>query len=784
MEKIKIFAAFGKDVEEDITRFGDFLCALNAQCKGIEFSMFKSERELCESLEQSKEKIDSELDICEYFLLILGGKNDEYPFEKLNQAIANYAKTHGNPDIHIFINNSIKGADANIGLFASDEYEHYVEQFNHNDTLKTKFLVWLSAKQKNLTYEVDNDSRGCPVIKINGRPVSGLVDFDAFLNNEDYQDEKKKLTRNKSKREKYIEELRDAEEDEKNDLWDDISALTKEIEEQQDKIASMEKDTLSLYQNYAKKTLESGYNSKLKRALDCIERGELERARRVLDPEGSINNLKAIENENEILAARIETNKNIAQQEINILFAEIDRLKLDTQNKNRFDEIEKCYANIEQFQEKLGLEVTVLFDYAYFLSIQNKHNMAVEKYIKELDRCRKLAQTSPDEYLPKVAKTLNNLASKLDLYHFNESRAYLYEALGIYRKFAEENPDLYLPDVIMILNNLAVLPNTSENIRDNIDEAANCITESLEISRKHVNNNPEIYLPYIASSLCILANKQSFLQCYEEAEENYIEALNIERKLSELNPDAYLHNIADILCNLASMQFETGRCEESETNFKEAMEIYTEFAEINPDAYYQDVAGVLGRMAELNKNSCRYDEAAINFKEALRIYRKLSQVNPDVYLPKAAITLTMYADNQNASNHDDEIDSIYMEIISIYRKLAETNPDDYLIQVSRRLESIANRQFRMERFIEAENNFTEAFNISCKLVEINNAFLYDLENIVSSLCRLYKSLNRHEEIKKLEKEFSEIQDKYESKSIDLGELDINFDKNEEDDEFI
>jgi len=33
-KRIKIFAAFDKDVEEDIVRFGDFLCGLNAQCAG------------------------------------------------------------------------------------------------------------------------------------------------------------------------------------------------------------------------------------------------------------------------------------------------------------------------------------------------------------------------------------------------------------------------------------------------------------------------------------------------------------------------------------------------------------------------------------------------------------------------------------------------------------------------------------------------------------------------------------------------------------------------------
>jgi len=447
-KRIKIFAAFDKEVEEDVVRFGDFLCGLNAQCTGVELSVFKSEKELCESLEQSKEQIDAELDACEYFLLILGGETDEFALDKLNRAIERYAETHGNPDVHIFVNAANKDADKVISYFASEQYEHYVDQFRHHDTLKAKFLIWLSAKQKDFAYEVDKDIHGTPVIKVGGVPVSGLLDFDALLNNEDYKDAKKKLLRMRTKRESRRKELLEAEGEERNDIWNAISAAAKEIDELQDKIAAMEKNTLVLYQNYAMMTLANGYNTRLKRALGCIERGELDEAKDVLDPDGSISNLKALINENEVLAARIETNKKIAEQEINILFAEIDRLKLDTGNKNRFEEIEKCYPDIEYFQEKLGLEMTVLFGYAKFLGEQNKHNAAIEKFRQELVRLRNLAETNPDTYLSDEAKTLNNLANlQSDTGRYTEAEGSYSEALGIIRKLAEASPDAYLPNL-------------------------------------------------------------------------------------------------------------------------------------------------------------------------------------------------------------------------------------------------------------------------------------------------------------------------------------------------
>ncbi|MDR2596749.1 MAG: tetratricopeptide repeat protein [Treponema sp.] len=569
-KRIKIFAAFDKDVEEDVVRFGDFLCGLNAQCTGVEISVFKSEKELCESLEQSKEQIDAELNTCEYFLLILGGKNDEFALDKLNRAIERYADTHGNPDVHIFVNAANKDADKVISYFASEQYEHYVEQFKHHDTLKAKFLIWLSAKQKDFAYEVDKDIHGAPVIKMGGVPISGLLDFDALLNNEDYQDAKKKLLRMRAKRENRREELLEKEGEDRNDLWDDISALAKKIEKLQDEIAAMEKGTLALYQNYAKMTLANGYSKRLKRALECIELGELDSAKRVLDPDGSVSNLKALVNENEILAARIETNKKIAEQEINILFAEIDRLKLDTGNKNRFEEIEKRYASIEYFQEKLDLEMTVLFDYAMFLSEQNKHNAAIEKCIKALDIYRKLPETNSDVYLSDVSSALNILAyMQYKTNRYTEAETNYAEALEIRRKLAEANPDVYLVDVANTMNYLAGLQNRTNRYTE--AEANN--TKALEIIRKLAETNPDTYLAYLANTMNNLAFLQYQTNRYTEAEANITEALEIIRKLAEANSDAYLSDIADIINNLANLQYKTNRYMEAEANFTEVLGI-------------------------------------------------------------------------------------------------------------------------------------------------------------------------------------------------------------------
>ena len=650
-------------------------------------------------------------------------------------------------EVDSFMRLTCKDADKIIDFFASSQYEHYVEQFRHADTLKAKFLTWLSAKEKDFAYEVDKDIHGSPVIKVGGHPVSGLVDFDALLNNQDYQDEKKKLLRKRMEREKYIEELCKVEGEEHNDLWDDISALTKEIEEQ------LEKDTLALYQNYAKMTLENGYNSRLKRALECIECGELDRARRVLDPEGSISNLKAIENENEILAARIETNKKIAKQEINILFTEIDRLKLDTGNKNRFEEIERCYNNIEYFQEKFGLEMTVLYYYGYYLRKQNKRIAAIEKYTKILACCQKRTGVNLNPYL--LPASLNNLAAlQEETNRYAEAEANYAEALKLLRELAKKNPDAYLPFLSMSLSNLATLQYKTNRHT----EAETKYTEALKIMRERTKSNPISYLTLgMVMALNNLAGLQGDTNRHTEAAVNYAEALKIMREQVKTNSDEYLPNLALTLNNLASLQQDTKRYTEAEANYIEALKIRRELAGTNPDAYLSDVAMALKQLASLQQDTKRYTEAEANYTEALKIIRRLAKTNPDVHLPSVALLLNNLASLQQDTNHHAKAEVSYTESLKIRRKLAGTNPSVHLAKLTNTLCNLAGMQKKICRYEEAEKNYTEAFDIYTQYVEKNHIeYCVKLFTKLKNLIDLKEKLSKAEEAEALIKKFEEI----------------------------
>ncbi len=101
-----------------------------------------------------------------------------------------------------------------------------------------------------------------------------------------------------------------------------------------------------------------------------------------------------------------------------------------------------------------------------------------------MDIYRRLAEVSPDAYMPNVATTLNNLGLlQSDLHRYEEAEQNYLEALDIYRRLAEANSDAYMPDVADTLWNLAILEKNRGNMEVSYSymEKALPIYEQLEL---------------------------------------------------------------------------------------------------------------------------------------------------------------------------------------------------------------------------------------------------------------------------------------------------------------
>ena len=103
---------------------------------------------------------------------------------------------------------------------------------------------------------------------------------------------------------------------------------------------------------------------------------------------------------------------------------------------------------------------------------------------------RRLAETQPDAFLPRLAMSLNNLGEQLSgLGRWEEAAAASHEAVDIYRRLAEARPDAFLPD---LANSLGTLGLASTGLAQHL-EAAGALKEAVEIVAPFVEKLPHAF---------------------------------------------------------------------------------------------------------------------------------------------------------------------------------------------------------------------------------------------------------------------------------------------------
>ena len=260
----------------------------------------------------------------------------------------------------------------------------------------------------------------------------------------------------------------------------------------------------------------------------------------------------------------------------------------------------------------------------------NRFEEAEKAYNETFKIYKKLADKSPDVYLPCVATTQNNLANLYrDLKRFEEAEKACNDALEIYIKFSDKSPDAYLPNVAMAQNNLACIYGNLKKF----EEAEKACNDALEIYIKLADKSPDAYLPNVAMAQNNLANSYSDLNKFKKAEKAYNEALEIFKKITNKSLDNNLPDVASIQNNLAILYRNLKKFEEAEKAYNDALEIYIKLADKSPDAYLPNVAMIQNNLANLYRDLNRFDKVEKAYNEALEIYIKLAEKSPDAYMP-------------------------------------------------------------------------------------------------------------------------------------------------------
>ncbi len=174
--------------------------------------------------------------------------------------------------------------------------------------------------------------------------------------------------------------------------------------------------------------------------------------------------------------------------------------------ESRYSEAKEAYQQMIKYDRSFNS----LFEYAYFLQIQN----FFEEATKEYETLLTLRLTQEQR-----ARILNNLATLYYSQNKNKEALEAYKEVGkLYSILAKRNPDIV--NKLNILANLFNQKNKNQEVYEACDDAENY--------RKLLKMNPYVYSPDIAIRLKHLAifyqdqnKKQKALKSYQEVEQLY-----------------------------------------------------------------------------------------------------------------------------------------------------------------------------------------------------------------------------------------------------------------------
>ena len=287
---------------------------------------------------------------------------------------------------------------------------------------------------------------------------------------------------------------------------------------------------------------------------------------------------------------------------------------------------------------------------------------------------RHLAQVNSAAYEPKLAASLNNLATCLsETGDRAGALASAQQAETIHSRLVQANPAAYEPDLAGSLNNLATcLGDTGGRVG-----ALAPAHEAVTIRRRLAQANPLAYEPDLATSLNNLANRLSEAGDRVGALALAQEAVSIRRHLAQVNPAAYETDLARSLNTLTNRLSEAGDRAGALAPAHEAVSIYRSLALANPGAYEPDLAMSLNNLSNRLSETGDHAGALAPAQEAVEIRRRLAQDNPVAYEPNLARSLNALSNRLRKTG--DRVGALTMvqEALNIRRRLAQSSPAAY-----------------------------------------------------------------------------------------------------------
>ncbi len=236
----------------------------------------------------------------------------------------------------------------------------------------------------------------------------------------------------------------------------------------------------------------------------------------------------------------------------------------------------------------------------------------IEAARKSVARYRHLAKSKPQQYLPALAKSLDNLANVLFAnMQDDEALKVDQEAIAVYRVLAQRNPKKFEFILVVRLHDKAVRWDFTQRKFESIK----FLQESVDVLRKMARSDMEVYQSALGILLSRLSSYLSEAELYDKAIQASQEAVNIKRALAQGKP-IYLKGLAEDLDQLANIYSKVHKPDEAIKAFREAVNVYRLILPQNQEKYLSNIAQDLKKIAHHLFNLKRN-------REVLKVAREL-----------------------------------------------------------------------------------------------------------------------------------------------------------------
>ncbi len=666
------------DLHDDRIALGDFIRQLNEIYveRGVYISLVKCEDyDNAIALLGKQSEYDREIEGSDLCLFLFYRKVGEYTLHELDVAYSAFSSNQ-RPKIVTYLraadNHVLSDALSEIIRRLDGEYRHYYNVYAHIDTLKLGVLMQLKLMHLDAQSELDIKNG---VLTLGGKDILSTENIPIFSNNEELSqlyEERKRLDELLSiKRARYLEERTDEAEGE-------FFAAAGELSRVSSRLASLEDESLALVSSVAELASDGRVLTKRQKlALEFFNSGDYKRAQAVLDDE-------AREAELEIAERRIETARREVEGyvEENELWIKAQRAR--GVNSAAYKKICEKYKRSAELCKKHGLNMTVVFNYAYFLY----DNGRIAEAIRVASSLTKLLDENDDAQRRLLVKVTDLLCAL-----WCESRSFKNSKL-----MCEQSQRLAMLD----------------------------------------NKNDEDRLWDDARTNLTFSNMYGSFDDYENCLKHSVLSVNAYKKLASDFGHRLPGDIAIVSLNLGRAYIGLGKRPEAIRVFISAIRLLKPEYERDFYTYGPVLAKLFNNLSICYYEQCDGKNAKLYGEYAVRIFKVLEKKNPETMRAGLAVAYSNLGMILSMTNETTAADEALSEAIMLYEVLLRESFESYAAQLAVVYVNLTELRRRMLLADSAKDAALRAIELNQELLRRSgDAYIPNLADAYNNLGAIY-----------------------------------------------